>query len=49
MDQVAALHWINENIHEFGGDPNNLSVLGHGFGAVSANILMMSPMARGES
>ena len=49
MDQVAALHWINENIHEFGGDPNNVSILGHGHGAVCVNLLMLSPMARGES
>jgi len=47
MDQVAALHWINENIAEFGGDPSNISILGHGHGAVCLNLLMLSPMARG--
>lgn len=48
MDQVAALHWIQENVHEFGGDPSNVSIMGHGFGAASVNLLMLSPMAKGK-
>lgn len=48
MDQVAALHWIQENIQEFGGDPSNVSIMGHGFGAASVNLLMLSPMAKGK-
>ncbi|XP_071033569.1 neuroligin-4, X-linked-like isoform X2 [Parasteatoda tepidariorum] len=47
MDQVAALHWIQENIAEFGGDPNNVTLFGHGHGAACINFLMISPMARG--
>lgn len=45
MDQVAALHWIQENIAEFGGDPANVTLTGHGFGAACVNLLMISPMA----
>ena len=45
MDQVAALHWIQENIAEFGGDPMNVTLVGHGYGAACVNLLMMSPMA----
>ena len=45
MDQVAALHWIQENIAEFGGDPGNVTLTGHGFGAACVNLLMISPMA----
>lgn len=45
MDQVAALHWIQENIQEFGGDPNNVTLAGHGYGAACVHLLMMSPMA----
>ncbi|XP_017491773.1 PREDICTED: neuroligin-4, X-linked-like, partial [Rhagoletis zephyria] len=47
MDQVAALHWIQENIREFGGDERNVTVMGHGTGAACVNFLMLSPMARG--
>ena len=47
MDQVAALHWIQENIVEFGGQPNNVTIIGHGYGAACAHLLMISPMARG--
>jgi len=47
MDQVAALHWIQENIAEFGGQPNNVTIIGHGYGAACAHLLMISPMARG--
>lgn len=47
MDQVAALHWIQENIGEFGGDAENVTIFGHGFGAAFVNLLMLSPMAKG--
>ncbi|XP_054157875.1 neuroligin-4, X-linked-like isoform X2 [Oppia nitens] len=47
MDQVAALHWIQENIAEFGGQPNNVTIIGHGYGAACAHLLMLSPMAKG--
>jgi len=47
MDQVAALHWIQENIKEFGGDESNVTIIGHGHGAACVNFLMLSPMARG--
>ena len=47
MDQVAALHWIQENIREFNGDERNVTLLGYGHGAACINFLMLSPMARG--
>ncbi|XP_022240829.1 neuroligin-4, X-linked-like isoform X1 [Limulus polyphemus] len=47
MDQVAALHWIQENIMKFGGDIHNVTIMGHGHGAAFVNLLMVSPMARG--
>ncbi|GFQ85285.1 neuroligin-4, X-linked [Trichonephila clavata] len=46
-DQVAALHWIQENIAEFGGDPKNVTLFGHGYGAACVNFLVLSPMSKG--
>lgn len=45
MDQIAALHWIQENIGSFGGDAENVTLVGNGFGAACVNLLMISPMA----
>lgn len=42
MDQIAALHWIQENIAFFGGDPSNVTLLGHGTGAACVNFLLTS-------
>ncbi|GFT59122.1 neuroligin-4, Y-linked [Nephila pilipes] len=47
LDQIAALHWVQENIAQFGGDPRNITVLGHGYGASCAHLLMYSPKAQG--
>jgi carboxylesterase type B len=38
MDQSAALLWIQKNIKAFGGNPDNVSLMGHGSGAVSGNV-----------
>ncbi|XP_028035892.1 neuroligin-4, Y-linked-like isoform X1 [Bombyx mandarina] len=43
MDQIAALHWVQQNIALFGGDPNNITLMGHGSGAACINFLMISP------
>ncbi|XP_052751525.1 neuroligin-3-like, partial [Galleria mellonella] len=43
MDQIAALHWIQQNIALFGGDAGNVTMLGHGSGAACINFLMISP------
>ncbi|CAG0924216.1 unnamed protein product, partial [Notodromas monacha] len=44
-DQIAALEWIQENIKNFGGDPGNVTLLGHGTGAACINLLMTSTVA----
>ena len=48
MDQVAALHWVQENIANFGGDENNVTLLGHAHGAATVHLLALSPMAKGK-
>lgn len=45
LDQIAALLWLRENIAEFGGDPNSITLVGHGTGAIFANLLLISPVA----
>jgi para-nitrobenzyl esterase len=47
MDQIAALQWIHDNIARFGGDPANVTIFGQSAGAVDANVLMTSPLAKG--
>uniref|UniRef100_A0A1I8PHR9 Carboxylesterase type B domain-containing protein n=1 Tax=Stomoxys calcitrans TaxID=35570 RepID=A0A1I8PHR9_STOCA len=47
LDQIAALHWIKENIHSFGGDKDSVTLMGHSTGAACINYLMISPVASG--
>lgn len=47
LDQIAALQWVKKNIANFGGNPNNVTIMGQSAGAASVNALVASPKAAG--
>jgi para-nitrobenzyl esterase len=47
LDQIAALHWVQQNIEGFGGDPQNVTIFGQSVGSTCVNCLMASPLTHG--
>ncbi len=47
LDQIEALRWIKENIVNFGGDPENVTVFGESAGAGAICCLLGMPTAKG--
>ena len=49
LDTVKALRFIHDNIARFGGDPDNVTVMGQSAGAVNVYALMVSPQTVGQN
>jgi para-nitrobenzyl esterase len=47
LDLVMALEWVRDNISNFGGDPNNVTIFGQSGGGGKVSTLMSSPKAKG--
>lgn len=47
QDIVAALEWVRDNIADFGGDPDNVTIFGQSGGGFKVQGLMRMPSARG--
>ncbi|MCR4603171.1 MAG: carboxylesterase family protein [Prevotella sp.] len=47
LDIVAALQWIHDNIKQFGGDPDNVTIFGESGGGGKVGTLLCMPSAKG--
>ncbi len=47
IDMKVALEWVKNNIANFGGDPNNVTIFGQSGGGAKVNTLMAMPSAKG--
>lgn len=47
LDVVQALLWVQKNIRQFGGDPNNVTIFGESGGGGKVGTLLCMPQAKG--
>ncbi|MEO6388110.1 MAG: carboxylesterase family protein [Croceibacterium sp.] len=47
LDIVKGLEWVRDNVGNFGGDPANVTIMGHSAGAMAVSNLLASPLAKG--
>jgi len=46
FDQLMAMQWVKNNIAQFGGNPNNITLMGESAGACSVSLHLLSPLSR---
>ena len=47
LDIIQALHWVQDNIGQFGGDKNNVTIFGESAGGHNVYTMLASPLAKG--
>lgn len=47
LDMIAALRWVRDNIQNFGGDKNNVTIFGESGGGLKVTSMLASPLAAG--
>lgn len=47
FDQLTAIKWVKDNISAFGGNPDNLTIMGQSAGAMSVQQHSLSPLSEG--
>ena len=47
LDLIAALEWVNKNIHHFGGDKDNVTLFGQSGGGMKVISVMNMPASKG--
>jgi para-nitrobenzyl esterase len=43
LDQILALQWVQNNIANFGGNPDNIMIFGESAGGVNVGNLLLTP------
>eukprot|EP00058_Branchiostoma_floridae_P019150 XP_002604639.1 hypothetical protein BRAFLDRAFT_92873 [Branchiostoma floridae] len=47
LDQIQAMRWVQENIRNFGGDPDRVTIFGESAGGASVCYHVVSPLSKG--
>ena len=47
LDLIAALKWVQQNIHDFGGNSKNVTIFGESAGGHNVFALLASPLSEG--